>query len=340
MRAAILLMLWLILLPTHAALPLPALGASGGQLTVSGVSAGAYMAVQFQVAHSALVAGVGVIAGGPYECAEGAVSRALKNCMSPTVRAPPPTADHTWARVEARARAGLIDPPEGLRDDRAWVFSGAADRVVERTVVTALVDFYHRYLDESALVFVRHPRAGHAMLSVADSQANACETSEPPFINLCEDLDAPGELLTHLLGPLAARGIPQGTLRAFDQRPFADGRPFDLSMADRGYVYIPPDCERGACRLHMALHGCRQTEAQIGRRFIEDTGYNEWADANRLIVLYPQAAPRRGLAWRSWRWVFNPEGCWDWWGYTGPEYATRNGPQIQALRAMLDRLME
>jgi hypothetical protein len=36
--------------------------------------------------------------------------------------------------------------------------------------------------------------------------------------------------------------------------------------------------------------------------------------------------------------VLNPNGCWDWWGYTGPVYHTRNGAQIRAIQAMLARL--
>jgi hypothetical protein len=63
--------------PQPAVQPLPALGAELSELTVSGISSGAYMAVQFQVAHSKLVRGAGVIAGGPYNCAEGSIRRAL-----------------------------------------------------------------------------------------------------------------------------------------------------------------------------------------------------------------------------------------------------------------------
>jgi hypothetical protein len=32
-----------------------------------------------------------------------------------------------------------------------------------------------------------------------------------------------------------------------------------------------------------------QDAGTIGRLFIEQTGYNAWADANGIIVLYPQA---------------------------------------------------
>jgi poly(3-hydroxybutyrate) depolymerase len=37
---------------------------------------------------------------------------------------------------------------------------------------------------------------------------------------------------------------------------------------------------------HIALHGCKQDAGD--RRFVDETGYNAWADTNRLIILYPQ----------------------------------------------------
>ena len=48
--------------------------------------------------------------------------------------------------------------------------------------------------------------------------------------------------------------------------------------------------------------------------------------------------PRLG----AWPWpttfVYNPKGCWDWWGYTGAGYHTRTGAQIEAVGNMLERL--
>ena len=70
----------LALQSAFAAPPLPALDALA-RATVSGVSSGAYMAVQFHVAHSARVLGVGVIAGGPYYCAQGSLRIAYYNCL-------------------------------------------------------------------------------------------------------------------------------------------------------------------------------------------------------------------------------------------------------------------
>lgn len=324
--------------------PLPALAADGA-VSVSGISSGGYMAVQFQVAHSALVQGVGVLAAGPYDCAQGSVRRALDVCMEPGPADRLPDPAETLAQIDSLARAGRIDAPENLADDRVWVLSGGRDRTVAPEVVDALVAFYRSVLPAESVHYLKVADAGHAMISIAAPAANACNSSKSPYINRCGDLDAAGDLLTHLLGPLQPRRTapaakPAGELIAFDQAEFTAGKPVDLSMAADGYAYVPAACRSGGCRVHIALHGCQQSAAQIGRRFIEGAGYNEWADDNRLVVLYPQTRPRSGLAWWSWRWVFNPKACWDWWGYSGADYATRDGGQIRALRAMLARVAE
>jgi poly(3-hydroxybutyrate) depolymerase len=327
--------------PAAAAEQLPRLGANRDAVTVSGLSSGAYMAVQFQIAYSHLVRGAGVIAGGPYDCARGSISRALKNCMAAPADAPPPTVAEQQARVGEAARAGEIDDPANLAAHRVWLFSGANDKTVVPPVVDALAGFYAMQLPPGALRHVKHPEAGHAMVSAIDPQANACPTSDTPYINRCTGTDAPGALLAHLLGPLQApAATPTGELIAFDQRPFLGDRPIDASMGNEGYVYIAPGCRAGGCRVHVALHGCRQGASAIGRRFVEGAGYNVWADANRLVVLYPQATARFGIAMGSWRWVLNPKGCWDWWGYTGADYAARGGVQMRGIKAMVDRLLE
>jgi hypothetical protein len=57
-----------------------------------------------------------------------------------------------------------------------------------------------------------------------------------------------------------------------------------------GYVYIPEVCRaaNASCGLHVVLHGCAQYAGTIGTKFVENTGFNAWADANRFVVLYPQ----------------------------------------------------
>ena len=126
-----------------------------------------------------------------------------------------------------------------------------------------------------------------------------------------------------------------GTVKRFDQSIYTDPRdPSPLSLGDTGYVFVPKDCDDGApCRVHIALHGCLQDAGEIDRRFIDETGYNAWADTNRLIVLYPQTAV-------SWYLPYNPLACWDLWGYVdqNDSYVTKSGSQIRTIKAMLDAL--
>ena len=309
-----------------AADPLRGYGADVSHFTVSGLSSGGYMAVQMQVAHSTRVPGVGALAAGPYYCAQGSLWTAQYQCMSPGTWTPLPRPELLKDQAERFAREKLIDSTANVTKARVWLFSGTQDRTVKPEVVDGLAAFYALY-GAKPLVVKTKP-AGHAM--VTENAGNACGATEPPFINDC-DYDAAGELLHHLLGKLApAAAKPGGRLVAFDQREFADAHA--ISMGDSGYAYIPQACDSQSCRIHVAFHGCRQGAEEIGERFVRDAGYNRWADTNRLIVLYPQAIKRYG--W----WVFNPRGCWDWWGYTTSRYATKEGPQIRAVIEMVERL--
>lgn len=66
--------------PSAQAARLPGLDAQLTDVSVSGLSSGGYMAVQFHVAHSAMVKGAGVIAGGPYFCAQDSFDTATGTC--------------------------------------------------------------------------------------------------------------------------------------------------------------------------------------------------------------------------------------------------------------------
>jgi poly(3-hydroxybutyrate) depolymerase len=319
-----------------AAQRLPALGAEAQAVTVSGISSGGAIAVQFHVAYSGIVRGAGAIASPPYGCAMGNLWNALANCTTPSVWAPPPSGDFLAGIALALGRAGAIDPPNGLANARVWLFSGTHDRTVAPEVVRALRDFYRRLSPGGDVVLVADVPAGHAM--VTDRAGNACESSDPPYINNC-GYDAAGALLGHLLGRLSPPAEPRGRLVEFDQREFAGGTARAVSLADSGYAWVPAGCERERCRVHVAFHGCRQGAEFVGERFVLESGYNRWAGSNRIVVLYPQAIARWGWSWAGGpNFIFNPRGCWDWWGYTGPEYHTRQAPQMRAVRAMLDRL--
>jgi poly(3-hydroxybutyrate) depolymerase len=324
-------------LAAAAAEPLPAYGADLSQTTVSGVSAGAFMAVQFHVAHSSMVIGAGVIAGGPFGCAEGSLRTALRRCVRQQSEMSAEEVSRLKATAEALAREAKIDSTTELAKSRVWTFSGTQDPFVSPAIVSAVGSFYAGYVDAQRLRHVGTIPATHAM--VTRGYGAACSTMERPFINDC-DFDAAGELLAYLLGPLQPPSAQEeGALIAFDQNEFADASAYRYSMAEHGYAYVPQRCASARCRVHVAFHGCLQHAEATGDVFVRHAGYNRWADTNNLIVLYPQLTSRWG--WNPKRgsgFVFNPMACWDWWGYTGTEYDTQAGSQIKAVRDMLQRL--
>ena len=316
---AVRLLLFFFTAPAFSADRLPGFGADVATFTVSGVSSGGYMAVQMQMAHSSRVHGVGALAAGPYYCARGSLWTARGQCMTGAPAA-------SRSDPDRYGREKRIDPVANIGKARVWLFSGTQDRTVVPTVVEALARQYA--LLGAQPVLIKDRPAGHAM--VTENAGNACPVTEPPFLNDC-DYDAAGELLRHLLGNLSPpSSTPGGRLIAFDQREL--GGTNAISMAAEGFVYVPRVCETGPCRAHVAFHGCQQSVEAVGERFVREAGYNRWADTNRLVVLYPQAVAR------YWWWTYNPRGCWDWWGYTGQEYATKEAPQIRAVMAMVERL--
>ena len=309
----------------RSAEPLPFLHLDPAGTTVSGLSSGAFMAVQFHVAYSKKIGGVGVVAGGPYLCAEGQVSAALYRCMKTTLGTPNVTA--LLARARELARDGRIDPLADLSDDSVYLFSGTRDGTVTRPVMNAARDFYRRAgVAQQNIKYVTNIPAGHAF--IVENAPNTCGTTASPFIDDC-DYDQAGDILRQLYGPLAPPGVMDPhRLVEFDQSAFL-ASPEDHGMSSRGFVYIPAACAAGeTCRLHIAFAGCEQTPAQIGNLYARTTGYNRWAETNRLVILYPQAAASLG----------NPNGCWDWWGYDDPGYYTKGGRQMIAVARMAARL--
>jgi poly(3-hydroxybutyrate) depolymerase len=317
---------------------LPQLGIDVSHTSASGLSAGAYMAGQLQVAHSKQMIGAALVAGGPYGCAETGsesplpaaarnTTQALEGCMSDKLRSEGiPNVTALAERARALARYGKIDPLEGLKSDRVYLFSGGADQIVAPTIVQAAKDFYIRAgLAEDNIKFDTRKDAGHAFLTT--DAGTACGVSAPPYVTDC-DYDQAGAILNWLYLDLATPAEkPAGKFIRFDQSQFTEDGAADLSKD--GVVYVPPSCSKeGNCRLHIALHGCEQNINTVGMTFVEGSGFARWADTNRLVILFPQVSAS----------VLNPKGCWDWWGYTGNDYLTKDAPQIAAIWRMVERL--
>ena len=335
--AALALLTWLGSLPNdaRAAEALPKLGAKLAETSVSGLSSGAYMAGQIQVAHSNDIVGAGIVAGGPYACAESASGRlfpfwptavaqnaqqALNQCMQTNWGEPDPA--ELAKRAKELADDDGIDPMTGLAGDNVYLYSGSHDQKVTRAVVQAAKRFYEEAGVAASNMTLVEGDGGHAFIT--EQGGAACGISETPYVSDC-DYDQAKAILAWIYGPLAESAPePSGRFILFDQTAFGgDG------LADEGVVYVPQSCaEEPGCRVHIALHGCEQSREAVGDTFVKESGFAEVADRNRLIVLFPQAKASS----------VNPHGCWDWWGYTGLDYLGKDAPQIKAIWAMVEQL--
>lgn len=294
------------------------------ETSVSGLSSGAFMAVQVHVAFSSIMKGAAIFAGGPFYCAQASEGTATTTCMSSTTA--PDIAPYV-AITKQYAASGDIDDPSNLASQRVFLFGGADDHTVDPVVMDSLNSYYATYMSPASIQYVnRRPGTSHTMPTV--SYGTSCDESVPPYIGSCS-YDGAGLALQQIYGTLAAPSTsPTGTLVPLSQAQFVSD-PSSHSLANDAYVYLPASCAAGeTCRIHVAFHGCEQNAATVGSDFYAHAGYNAWADTNHIVVLYPQTTAGGT----------NYEGCWDWYGYDSPSYATKNGPQMAAVKAMIDYL--
>jgi uncharacterized protein (TIGR03382 family) len=297
-------------------------------VTVAGISSGGFMAVQMHVAFSSRFHGVAIFAGGPFYCAQDSVNNATGYCESGTSLPLQTLITYT----NNQASAGTIDPTSNLSGQPVYLFSGTNDTTVHQAVMNSLQAYYETYTDAGTITYDNGTAAAHAWIS--PDGPNACNSSYSPYINNC-NIDPEGTFLTQFYGTLKAKntGTLGGSYIQFDQDPFCpSGSCAGISMDSTGWVFVPVSCSNGAtCRVVLVLHGCLQYQGVVNQALVDKSGVNEWADTNDIIVLYPQTVASSSNP-------SNPEGCWDWWGYTSASYALQSGPQMQALVAMVQRL--
>jgi hypothetical protein len=334
-----------------------------GQNSISGLSSGAFMTVQLHLAHSSRFCGAGIVAGGPYRCAESfraaAVlaedafeQSAINLCMRPLGPQTAPNAERLAQLAWATAEAGEIDPIANLASHRLYIFTGSNDAIVAPETVARTRRFYELLgVDRRQIAWHHNIAAGHALIT-DNPEDSPLAANRPPWLNYGRFMQSHAILqqIHDNLQPPADRLT--GRLLRFDQTEFFGGDP-RACMSEFGYVYVPHAVENGAAaRVHIALHGCKQghdhvnfvygrpdsaNQSPYGNRYVTTTGYNTIADSNNIIVLYPQVQGRDDNI------AQNPDGCWDWWGYSSPDparpdYHSRHAIQIQAIYRMLRQL--
>lgn len=300
------------------------------KITVSGISSGAYMAQQMQIVYANQISGAALIAGGPFNCSEGNVSRALNACMKTSPGAI--SVDKIVATINDLRKKGLVDSGERISETKVFLISGTKDDVVARPVVEAVKDLYTKLqVPSTNIKFVNNLEVGHAFPTV--DFGNPCPTPRTgPFISKC-NYDGAFEILNFLYGSLNLTGIEvEANLQFISQAKYFVEKQ-ENSMGNEAVIYVPTACQNGAeCALHVSFHGCLQSRDDIGDAYFRKTGFNAWAEANNIIVLYPQAVKNYVQG--------NPNSCWDWWGYTGAQFNNKQSVQMSVVHKMIEEIIK
>ena len=346
-----LLLLAVTFAPRSLFLPsLPALNAFESGITVSGLSSGGFMAGQFHVAFSNSVSGVGIFSAGPYLCSRGNFGTAVGKCTSSAKSIDDRYIEELLKASKKLEREEKIDRLENLQNDKVYIFHGDADPTVHVNAAYKTKQWYQlaKVAEERIMMKVLE-NAGHAFPT--KEFGNSCEAdTEPPWISKC-GFDGALEMMTFLYDELQPQqDTLQGELIEFNQTEFFGE---DLnSMADKAYAYVPKKCRQERCHIHVFFHGCQQgysmvpqdrkndnpkfdnpPYSKIEKTVINNVGLNHIADANNIIVLYPQLKKSTK--------PFNPRGCYDFWGYVRNgelTYATKGGEQLSTVYRMVERL--
>ena len=331
---------------------LPHLNIDEKRISISGLSSGADFAVQFQVAFSKQIMGLGVFAGQPYHCA---VTRFPNDPMEPLnpdvpicegcpenktliydhCKSHPDFVDVRILVEKARqhAASGYIDRLDHLSSAKIYTYAGTKDPTIGATKKTR--DFFAQFVPTANLLFNFTIPSGHCWPQ--NIGINTCGPWNRWMGNTWPaencGYDGPGIMLEHIYGNLTppARSIVRESLMWFDQTPFNGNNTLRIGLSKTGIVYVPRKCSGGAlCSLHISLHGC--SELFVFEDILMHTmSFNRWAETNNIVILWPHVGPHGGTnATKE-----EKQGCWDGYGQTGSTYDTRHSVQMQAIWNMV-----
>lgn len=301
---------------------LPELGLAKDGITVSGISSGAFMAIQLQVIHSEIFQGAASFAGGIFGCADGDINKARNLCMKNPHQI---DTEKYIEKAKRLAKENKISSLNNLSQKPIYIFAGTKDSVVRLEGAYRIKEFMDYFHSNTILKTDLPSEHGFPTLN----QGQKCDKVGEPWIQNC-GFDGAGELLNTLYGKLSppVSEVNLINLLTFDQKNFSTLANF---LYDEGYLYVPSGCRQSKnqhCRLHIAFHGCVQGPEYAQDIFPKSIGLNEWAETNNIVILYP-SAKTGGI---------NLKGCWDWFGYSGSDYLTKDGEQVKAVMKMIDVL--
>jgi len=314
---------------SRAPAALPTLGAyhvNPSKVFVAGISSGGFMDVQLHVAYSGTYKGSATYAGGVEYCADDSESSALLDCGGIDNGDYASELSVSENYISANQNTSKMDPISNITNQPVYLWHGTADDMVPAGTMNDLKTEYSHY-GASPITYDSTYTADHGWESPYGEVA--CGTQASPYMINCGGYDSEKTWMTMFFGTLNAKntGTLNGTLINFDQTPYGGG---SNSLDTNGYLFVPSNCASGTtCNLVVAIHGCAQYQSSIGTKFISESGIDQWADTNNVLVLYPYATTSSS----------NPNGCWDWWGYVNSDYADKNGPQMSFIYNMTKHIM-
>ncbi|CAG7825563.1 unnamed protein product [Allacma fusca] len=307
-------------------------------VTISGFSSGGNMAQQMQVAFSSCFKGSAAFAAVPYHCGINGY-RSYRFKCNLGFR----TVNNFVKEARQFELEGKIDPLSNLKHQYHYHYIPKQDTLVlgHERIRANTGEFFRRVGMNPVNIHLFYKNSDHWMptknkgLPFCDDPIRfkvdvallGRNTTGASFCNYDGAYEALSFLFQSQLIVPRRNGISRlQPLVAFSQTQFLNSA--DAKFLDPiGYLYIPTNCTNGRkrCKFHVALHGCRGSRSAMGDGFVTQSGYLEVAETNDIVILFPQSIPFDG----------NPDGCWDAFEATGPEFATKLGKQMRALMAMI-----
>lgn len=352
--------------PTEAITPEPI---SQHNITVSGQSAGASQAIQHLFAFSASVEGAAILAGSPYGCGNLPLKR-MDECYgyAPYGYGDPDGMEsqkQMVAYVRQHYKAGRIDDPANLWETPVLLFSGANDYEVYTKVMRSVKTQLSAFVSPKKIKAVFDTKAGHVW-SVdhghcgcgvchygygdnygygygADAVHGKQHGKHCCDVNNCE-YDLSGDMLKMFYGPLKPRVKAQPRLHWVQQEPYVP-RPANATTAEKdaavkhslvarwAILYVPEACKGRvhACRVHVNYHGCQANRWQDRLIWVKNININEYAEANDIIVVYPQEKGDK----------MTGKGCWNWISKKDDRnFDTKQSKQLRMVMNMVANLTE
>lgn len=278
------------------------------------------------MARSDKIAGAGMFATAPYGYTLGEATNAVLFQFPDLI-----DVDELEELIKDHDKDGKIDSVSNIKNSKVYIQGGISDNVVYQGSSIKTAELYWRLGADVKSVFGLD--SVHIIPRDDDFTSNRCNAYDEFEIFAACEYDGVKELLNHLLGDLNKAGSAKNeNFFTFDQNEFF---PDGGGMWPTGIVYVPDACQDRdtECILHIHFHGCGCGVELYGDYYYKNLGFNDIAEENKMIVLYPQIACSEA----------NSACCNDIYGYLTDEqgnldYLTKDGEQITGMIRMIDRI--